>query len=85
MKDDARAADDVSEIDKRLQILRYERWASPHVSGCAAVHGGSKADCDQCKDSKCLLCKTHMPNNSGAHGCMVCDLKGGTNFEACPK
>lgn len=80
-----RAAEDIGEIDKRLQTLKYERWALPHVSGCEAAHGKPRSGCDQCRDTRCLLCKTHMPGNqSGAHGCIICDLKGGTNFEPCP-
>jgi hypothetical protein len=81
-----RAADDIGEIDTRLQTLKYERCVSIHVAQCAAVHGGTKSSCDQCKDAgRCLVCKTRMPGNqSGAHGCFICDLKGGTTFEACP-
>lgn len=80
-----RAAEDIAEIDKALQTLRYERWAMPHVSGCEAGRGRPKSGCEQCRDTRCLLCKTHMPGNqSGAQGCIICDLKGGTNFEPCP-
>ena len=83
------AADDEAEIDKRLQILRYTRWVSLHVgrsSDCAAIRGMARLECDQCKEvAHCLLCKTRVPGNqSGAHGCFICDLKGGTTFEPCP-
>ena len=82
-----RAADDVSEIDKRIQLLKYERGIRSHVAGCAVVHGGLKADCGQCSGvGHCLLCKLKIPNSqSGANGCLICDLKGGTSFESCPK
>lgn len=79
-----RWADDVDVIKNRIDRLAHERRMAPMMAGCLALVGGKKSECDQCRDVRCLLCKTYQDGNKdGAKGCVLCTKDDGS-FGACP-